>query len=140
MSESIRERGRKLRQAPMFKLMVMGGLVLVLLIPLGMVGSLIAERQMRRSEAVQEVASTWGGAQRLSGPLLTVPYRRKVKDEKGKVTGTETLFAQFLPEALHVEARILPERRSRGIFEAVLYRTELQVTGSFKRPAFSSAR
>jgi inner membrane protein len=138
MSESIRERGRRFREAPMFKLMVMGGLILVLLIPLGMVGSLIAERQMRRSEAVREVASTWGGAQRLSGPLLSVPYRYNVKDDKGKVTGTETRFAQFLPEALHVEARILPERRSRGIFEAVLYRTELEVTGTFKRPTFSA--
>jgi inner membrane protein len=137
MSESIRERGRRIKDAPMFKLMVMGGLILILLIPLGMVSSLIYERQARRGQAVQEVASTWGGAQRLSGPLLTVPYRRKVKDEKGKVIGTETLLAQFLPEALHVEARILPERRSRGIFEAVLYRTELQVTGTFKRPAFS---
>jgi inner membrane protein len=138
MSESIRERGRRLREAPMFKLMVMGGLILILLIPLGMVGSLIAERQTRRAEAVHEVSSTWGGAQRLGGPLLTVPYLLQTKNAKGKVVGTETVVAQFLPEDLHIEVQVRPERRSRGIFEAILYRTQLTVTGTFKRPVFGT--
>ncbi|HEV7517776.1 MAG TPA: inner membrane CreD family protein, partial [Thermoanaerobaculia bacterium] len=139
MFETVQERGRRLRDSPLWKLMAMGGLVVLLLIPLGMVSSLIAERQERRSAAVKEVASTWGGPQRLSGPVLSVPYLYKTKDAKGRVTGSVPIPWQFLPETLHVTGRVLPERRSRGIFEAVLYRTELAVTGTFRRPVFDAS-
>ena len=129
--------GRRLRDSSMFKLLTMGGLILVLLIPLAMVGSLIAERQSRRTQAINEVAGTWGGTQRLGGPVLTVPFREWHKDDHGNPVSTRA-EARFLPESLNVEARVLPERRSRGIYETVLYRTNMKVTGTF-RPSFAAS-
>ena len=42
---------RRLRDATGFKMLALGGLVILLLIPLRMVGSLIGEREGRRAQA-----------------------------------------------------------------------------------------
>ncbi|HKV08523.1 MAG TPA: cell envelope integrity protein CreD [Thermoanaerobaculia bacterium] len=127
----------RFRSSVTVKLFVIGFLILLFLIPLGMVDSLVRERAQRRTEAAAEVASTWGSRQILGGPVLVVPYLQHGKDEKGKpVTWVST--ASFLPETLKVEGRIVPERRSRGIFESVVYRADLRWTGVFARPSFDT--
>ncbi|HVR94971.1 MAG TPA: cell envelope integrity protein CreD [Thermoanaerobaculia bacterium] len=129
---------RPLRESMVWRMLVVGILMLLLLIPLGMVRSQIEERQERRNEAVREVASSWGGEQLLGGPLLSIPFQVHGKDDKGNPTvWTDT--AHFLPETLKVEGRVEPERRSRGIFDVVLYRSDLHLTGTF-RPDFSHWR
>ena len=130
---------KRLRDSTAFKFVVVGALVLILLIPLGMVGSLIAERERRGQEAITEVAATWGASQTLGGPVLTVPYRLHSKDDKGRVTSW-TSYARFLPETLKLEGRIVPEKRHRGIFEVVVYRADLRWSGTFRRPDFSAWR
>ncbi|HYG61548.1 MAG TPA: cell envelope integrity protein CreD [Thermoanaerobaculia bacterium] len=130
---------RPFRESVIWKLFVTGLLILVLMIPLAMVRSLIGERQARRDEAVRELAATWGTEQTLGGPLLTVPFQVRSKDDKGKETITVT-SAHFLPESLRIEGRVVPERRSRGIFEVVLYRADLRVAGTFARPDLSDWR
>lgn len=127
---------RKLRDSVLFKMLVTGLLILALGIPLMMVRSQIRERQQRRDSVVSEVAGTWGRAQTLGGPVLTVPYLVHTKDEKGKVT-TWTQLAHFLPETLKVDGRLLPELRRRGIFEVAVYRADLHASGSFQRPSFA---
>ncbi|PYQ57958.1 MAG: cell envelope integrity protein CreD [Acidobacteria bacterium] len=132
---AIESERRRLRDSTGFKMMAIGGLVILLLIPLGMVGSLIGEREHRQSAAADEVAATWGKGQLLSGPVLTVPYRQHGKNEKGDET-VWTSYARFLPATLAVDGRVLPERRHRGIFETVVYRADLHWAGSFARPGF----
>jgi inner membrane protein len=126
---------RRLRDSTAVKLVVIGILVLVLLIPLGMVESLVHERERRGAEVTAEVAASWGWPQVIAGPVLTVPYRWHEKGDKGRIT-TWTTVAHFLPETLKVGGRISPERLHRGIFEAVVYRADLQVSGTFVRPSF----
>jgi inner membrane protein len=121
---------RSLRDSALVKLIAIGILILALLIPLGMVRSLISERAARRDEAAVEVASSWAPAQRLSGPMLAVPYLWRTKDSKGKIT-VDTRWAEFFPDHLEVSGRVLPERRQRGIFSTVVYRAELDVAGNF---------
>lgn len=130
---------RKLRDSAMVKMLVIGALIMVLLIPLGMVKSLVSERQTRSGEAAGEVASTWGNGQVLAGPVLTVPYLRHLKDDKGVLT-TVVSYARFLPEVLDIEGKVATERRSRGIFEVAVYHTDLHWTGTFNRPDFSAWR
>lgn len=127
---------RKLRDSVLFKMIVTGMLILALAIPLMMVRGQIRERQQRRESVVNEVSSTWGRAQTLGGPVLTVPYLLHSKDEKGKVT-TWTQLAHFLPEALKVDGRLHPELRRRGIFEVAVYRADLHASGTFQRPSFT---
>ena len=46
-------------------------------------------------------------------------------------TRVETAYATFLPDRLAFEGRLVPERRKRGLFEAVVYAVELKATGTF---------
>lgn len=128
---------RRFRDSVLFKMLVIGLFILALGIPLMMVRGQIVERKQRRDAVVSEVSSTWGNAQTLGGPVLTVPYQVHSTDSKGKVVSTSTYLAYFLPETLKVDGRLFPELRRRGIFEAAVYRADLHVSGTFQRPSFA---
>ena len=61
--------------APLTRLVVIALLLGGLLIPLGMTWGLVTERAQRRDAVAAEIGAMWGGAQRVSGPVLTIPYR-----------------------------------------------------------------
>ena len=58
----------------MLKMVTIGFLILILLIPENMVESLIQERSFAREGVIAEVSSKWGNEQTLTGPILTIPY------------------------------------------------------------------
>lgn len=62
------------RNSVTLRLVTMGILILLLLIPVNMVESLIREREYRKQDAVKEVSGKWGNEQIVAGPVLTVPY------------------------------------------------------------------
>lgn len=126
----------RIRNSTTVKLLTMGLLILLLLIPASMIQSLVREREYRRQEAIQEVSSKWGNAQTLVGPLLTIPYRTYHTTDEGR-TITTTHQAYFLPEALEIDGDIAPETRYRGIYEVVVYTTHLAFSGHFPAPDFS---
>lgn len=115
------------------KLISIGILILILLIPTSMLTSLIYERQSIRDNAIQEVSSKWGQQQTFGGPVVSVPYTVAVKDEKGQVA-TEIRYAHFLPDQLNITGIVTPEKRYRGIYVVVLYTTKLHVSGKFSHP------
>ncbi len=123
----------KLRSSVTLRMFVMAMVVLFLLILSVMIGSLISERQHRRDEAINEVSQKWGNIQTITGPVLTIPFRKPTKDEKGK-----TVFyvdcLHILPEILQAEVDLSPEIRYRGIYEAVLYQALIKLKGTFILP------
>ena len=114
----------------LIKALIIGGLVLILMIPAVFVQNLIEERQMRQQEAVTEVSSKWAGPQNLSGPFLIVPYKEVSFNQK-KETVTVERQAYFLPDKLHYQSTVQPEKRYRGIYEVMLFTSENKMTGSF---------
>lgn len=118
------------RNSVSLKLIAIGFLILLLLIPSSMIDSLIYERMSLRDEATEEVSAKWGGRQTLGGPVLTVPYYTLVKNEQGK-TETQLAYAHFLPDELEIEGQLSPEKRYRGIYVAVLYNAKLMIKGRF---------
>lgn len=56
---------------------VVGVLVLIMLIPLMMVEGVITERSYLYDSVLEDIASTWGQAQTLTGPLLVVPFTHR---------------------------------------------------------------
>jgi inner membrane protein len=128
---------RRLRDSAVFRLVVIGALILALLVPLAMVGTLVHERIARRDQAAEEIAATWGGRQTVGGPVLVIPYDYRRTNELGKVV-KETDLAFFLPETLEVNGTITPELRRRGIFESAVYRSRLELAGAFARPDFGA--
>jgi inner membrane protein len=105
-------------------------LTLVLLIPTVMVESTIRERQDRRTAAVAEISRTWGTAQVLSGPALTIPLVRTVRDEDGRTKTVRNCLHVF-PESLKVTGDLTTEVRRRGLYEAVLYNGRVSLSGRF---------
>src|SRR5205823_2708764 len=65
------------RYSTMIKLLGVGALVLILLIPLAMITGVLRERLQRRNEAVADITSSWGGEQNVIGPVLGIPYQWK---------------------------------------------------------------
>lgn len=122
--------GDKLKNSVGLRLIIIGVLSLVLLIPAVMIQGLISEREQRRDEAVFEVSSKWGRPQIIAGPILTVPYKKLITDEKDKSVAVIE-YVHFLPEQLAIDAELFPELRYRSIYEVILYNAKLQIRGNF---------
>ncbi len=125
----------RLKNSVMLKLAIAGFLMLVLLLPAGIIQSLVNERSNRRNEAVGEVSEKWGRSQEVAGPILVVPYREIYKDDKG-IVRRRLHHAYFLPERLSIQSEVQAQTRRRGIYEVTLYTTQLKLTGEFRRPDF----
>src|SRR5881409_1778208 len=121
----------------MRKLLFVGGLAVLLLLPIEWIRGLIAERQTRHTAVKAELASTWGGQQTLLGPVLAVPYQEHWKTKDGEPE-TRIGWAYVLPERLRIEGTVVPEVRARGIFELILYRATLRMSGTFAQPDLSA--
>ena len=116
------------------KLLVIGLLILILLIPASMLDGLIYERLSLRDQAQAEVSSKWGGQQTLGGPVLSVPYNYAVAaptDDDPDRTVARRGYAHFLPDNIDVSGELRPEERYRGIYVVVLYNTRLRLRGNF---------
>lgn len=132
------------RRAFLFKIIGIGLLALLLLIPLAMVDSTLRERKQRSAEAVAGITQTWGRAQRLVGPVLVVPYSYQQEFEEvtvvsgqrvtGRVIREVTAEAYFLPEQLTVTGGLEPQERRRGIYRTHVYTGTLRISGRFAPP------
>jgi inner membrane protein len=118
------------------KMILIGVLLLVFLIPLQMIRVLIEERNMTRQEAEGEVIAKWGGEQIIAGPVVVVPYLERVEVEEDKVEEYIEL-ACFLPDTLEITGSVDTDKRNRGIFEVTVYTADLRVAGTFGEPDFS---
>lgn len=120
-----------IRHSTSLKLLVIGILILLLLIPGNMVTDLIRERQNLKDQTVAEIASKWGSPQTIAGPVISIPFIKRNKLTDGKVEET-TEYAHFLPSNLKIKGNLEPEKRNRGIFVVMLYKTLLKVEGDFE--------
>jgi inner membrane protein len=122
------------------RLLTIGLLILLLLIPVSMVQELIKERHERQEEAIKEVSDKWGSAQTLLGLVLTVPYTTssKVYNNDGEMIKwiESRAYAHFLPDQLNIECEIFPEMRYRGIYEVTVYCSKMKISGIFSPPSF----
>jgi inner membrane protein len=109
------------------KLGMLGGLLLALLLPQFFIAALIAEREGRQEEVRQEIGASWGQPQTVLGPLLMLPYRvpKRGSDlwDRGEIA--------LLPAELTAGASLVPERRQRGLFEAVVYTAQVDLAARF---------
>lgn len=132
---------RWLRESIMVKLFSIGFLILILLIPAAWIGSVMEERQQRANEVIDEIASKWSDSQNIGGPILVIPYKTRETIDRGNGqtdTYETTRKAFFLPETLDINGKIDPETLHRGIFDAVVYQSTLQVRSIFAQPDFSA--
>jgi len=119
----------KLKTSILLRMFLVATQTLLLLIPTAIVESLINERSQRRDSAISEVSEKWGAPQTITGPILTIPLKRTVQDDKGK----ETVLVDnlnILPDSLAIQGELTTEVRYRGIYEAILYNGNLKIAGT----------
>jgi len=132
---------RWIQESITVKLISIGFLVLILLIPSSWIQDLMQERQTRAEGVMQEISSKWSGNQTLSGPILVIPYKVKKHIDHGKEgveiqEYTEKYF--LLPETLDITGSINPTVLHRGIFDAAVYASSLNISANFSKPDFQS--
>src|SRR5436309_15381258 len=98
------------RCATPFKIIAVTLLTLLLLIPLGMIQSVLQERLGRRNEAVAEITSKWGKDQTVIGPVLIVPYQYPIKSWKEKPTTNGGYERVEVTEMASANACFLPSK------------------------------
>jgi inner membrane protein len=123
----------------LIKGLLIGGLVLVLLIPTFFVQNVIKEREARQKEAFWEISSKWAGRQDITGPVLVLPYNETITGEKGQLLVLKKL-AFVLPDNLNIEATVKPEKRHRGIYQVMLYSSQLKMNGKFNSIPFQQLK
>jgi len=125
--------GHFLHYSVTLRVVIIGVISLLLLIPVSMVRSVISEREYTRQNAIAEISQKWGESQTIAGPVLSVPYKSfYINEKQQRISLIE--YAHFLPEELSIAGNVNPEIRSRGIFDAVVYSSNLHFSGNFKQP------
>lgn len=139
----------KITSSLVVKIFIIFFLMLILLIPLGLIGDLISERNNRETNVSTEIARKWGMDQVITSPIIAVPYevvRERMKSD-GEGTGTSTLvttvvteYAFMMADQTQITATVEPEPLKRGIYQAIVYTSKINVKGNFESFDFSKLK
>ena len=131
------EKKQKFTQSITFKALTVAALTLLLLIPKAMITGLIDERQKRSKETIQKINEKWSDSQSICGPVLTLPYDTKITEwetvngqQKQKVSYREDKV-NIAPSRVNIDVKLFPEEKYYGIYKTTLYRSEVNISGSF---------
>jgi len=114
---------------------------ILLSVPLFSVWLLVYDRQSQSEVARASIAEGWGGPQLIAGPLLVIPYRatitETVTEANRPVVRSRQVWQELTlsPESVDMATRIDPERRTRSIYEVVVYEAEVSGKARFAMPA-----
>lgn len=112
------------------KVLGIGALALLMLIPLLQVQGLVDERSGLRDQAVAQVAARWGEAQTVGGPVLALTYPQRWKTDQGWTERTATRVV--LPVALDVDTRLRTATRAYGIYATPVYTAGIAMNARFE--------
>ncbi|GMV29398.1 MAG: hypothetical protein AMXMBFR59_15230 [Rhodanobacteraceae bacterium] len=112
------------------KVLGIGALALLMLIPLLQVQGLVDERSGLRDQAVAQVASRWGEAQTVGGPVLALMYPQRWKTDQGWTERTATRLV--LPVALDIDTRLRTATRAYGIYATPVYTAGITMNARFE--------
>ena len=131
-----------MKNSLMLKLGTITILILLLLIPGSMIQNLIYERETLSRQTGQEVSNLWANRQTVIGPILTVPVAyeyTEVIEGRGVVKSySENLH--ILPSSLIASGDLSPETLKRGIYEVVVYESNIDIAGTFDLTEINPSR
>ncbi|MBQ4805064.1 cell envelope integrity protein CreD [Aquimarina sp. MMG015] len=139
--------GQWIKTSITIRMLMVGILILVLLIPLSYIKSLIQERSIRQEQTVvSDINQKWGNQVMLYGPILKLPYQthniKKIWDEKTKSYTEEDIItvrhAFFFPNLLDIKANVTSDTLKRGIYKSPVYTSDMKIKGSFTIPSFDT--
>ena len=122
----------------LLRFLTVGGLVLLLLVPLLMIRGTVDDRKQYRSQAMERVSQSMAGPQQVVGPLRIVPYKEvRITDEVGsngktiKKTETLTGYLYQTPRNLKAEGGMKPDTRRIGLYDVRVFEWSGAVEASF---------
>ncbi|WP_029904213.1 cell envelope integrity protein CreD [Prevotella sp. 10(H)] len=115
------------------KIVVVAVLILVMLIPITMIQGLIEGREQNQQDAQNDITNKWGGTQRITGPILVLPYETVTDKNKNPITA----YAYFLPASFNVDGSINTEDRSRTMYNTLVFQSDMQINGKFSLPDYA---
>ncbi|MFC3212876.1 cell envelope integrity protein CreD [Novosphingobium panipatense] len=128
-------------RSPGMKLLFVGLVALVLMVPLLLVYALVYDRQDQSRTAQNAINAGWGGPQILSGPVVVVPFRttqtqNETVDGKPitRVAEVEKLL-YISPDSNRVKTRVDPQERQKSIYRSVLFTARVDGKATFTLPA-----
>ena len=121
------------------KAIIIAMLTIFMIIPSFMIQELIGERQSRSKDAIKRISDKWSREQTLFGPVLVVPYQTKSTDERG-ISSVRQHEICIVPNDLNVDAQLMPEERHYGIYKAILYKSEINLSGTFSAEALAGIK
>ncbi|GHT62789.1 cell envelope integrity protein CreD [Bacteroidia bacterium] len=128
--EKMEKTQKSLSTSLTFKGFIVIALTLLLFIPNVMIQELIREREQRSKETIEKLNEKWSKSQTLCGPLLNIPFTSTV------ISGDNTPVVvehelHLTPDQLDIKTQLFPEERHYGIYKAILYKSEVSISGRF---------
>ena len=93
------------------------------MIPLQLVSSTVDDRVQYRDVAIEDIATAWGGQQRIAGPIMAIPIDASDSGEEH--------FVAVMPERVDIAVATHHELRRRGIFETPVFSADITAKGAF---------
>lgn len=124
----------------LFKMLAIGLMSILLLIPLSLIEDQIRGRNQRQNQVKQNIADSAADMQTLSGPIIALRYHQAVEPEvskdpeTGRITRTPRYVVKtryLAPESLNITGDAKVETRHRGIYQARLFHLNLAAAGRF---------
>ena len=129
------------RRSPGVKLIIAAVLAAALTIPLFAVYLLVWDRQSQSEVARTAIVSGWGAPQRLSGPVLVIPYQAQsaetVVQNGQQVQRTVTVDRELTlsPDTADLQTTVDPKPKTKSIYEAVVYDAQASGAARFSLPS-----
>lgn len=134
----------------LIKALVTALLAVLLLIPIGMIHSIVGERQARQSQVAKEISDSFAGDQQISSPVLVLPYVEEYKEtvwqsEPVAGGGTHRVSRErtrkrngrfiLLAESAEFDLEAVTDSKRRGLFKVLIYSLSGTIRGRFELPA-----
>jgi len=116
-------------------------LMLLLWIPLLFIDNLVSERKGLQRSVIADIAQSTSKEQLITGPLLTLLYRKierkwKTLDDGSRIQEEYEVRGRryFLPEHFEYHGTLTTEQLNRGIYQARLYKSDGHINATFALP------
>lgn len=122
-----------MQKALLTKVVLIGALFLALLIPVNMIGGIVAERAGRQAAVEREIAADNYGRQELTGLVLSIPYTEEyaeTRDGRSEMRSVQRV-ARLFPASNDTVGTATVSMKSRGIFKARVFDWRGALRGEF---------
>jgi len=141
---------KSFKQSSSIKLITIIFITLTMLIPVSMVEDTIYERSQLRYQAQSSISERWGSIQRISAPVLAIPYKEKVVEDISTQNGWLDPnnkrpikkisyvhhIAYLLTDKVDIKTEMTTETRYLGIYEMPVYVSNTSIKGNFSQKDF----